>query len=101
MKQIKSKKIHNTALLFILVAPFTVLFYASYVFNPAHMGNIWLYILELVADSIAIVNIAALWLTILLDIMQPVYYERSLVYDADWIVKNKLSVDVLITVTRE
>lgn len=101
MRKTNTKKIHNTALLFILIAPFSVFFYASYVFNPIHMGNIWLYILQLIGDGIAIINLAALWLTILLDIMQPEYFKRNIKYNKEWIISHYVTVDVLIPVTKE
>ncbi len=101
MHRIKPNHIHNTALLFILFTPFTVLFYASYVFNPANAGNFYLYILQIIADIIAIVTVTTLWLTILLDLIQPDYHKRKLVYSKEWVEKNNLKIDVLIPVSSE
>ena len=101
MKRIKTQRIQNTALLFILVAPFTIAYYASYVFNPVHIGNIWLYLLQIFADSIAIINLGTLWLTILLDIMQPEYHKRDLSYNKKWLTDHTLSVDILIPTSTE
>jgi len=101
MRKIKTHKIHNTALLFLLITPFTVLFYASYVFNPENSGNIYMYILQVFADSIAIFTVTTLWLTILLDLIQPEYHKRQFNYDKSYIVDNPLTVDVLIPVSRE
>lgn len=101
MNKTKTEYIQNTALLFILIAPLTIGFYASYLFNPENSGTLWLYLLQLLADGIAIANIGALWLTILLDLVQPEYHKRNLAYDTQWLVKNPLSVDVLIPVANE
>lgn len=101
MNGIKTRKIHNTALLFLLIAPFTITFYASYVFNPVNMGNLWLYLLQILADCIAIVNLCALWLTILLDLMQPEYHKRAIAYNPSWIEKNDPTVDILVPVASE
>src|SRR5579859_4760078 len=101
MNKTRTEYIHNTALLFILIAPVTIGFYASYLFNPNNAGTLWLYVLQLVADGIAIINLAALWLTILLDLVQPEYHKRNLPADKKWVEKNKLTVDVLITVANE
>src|SRR5258708_1607836 len=101
MKQIKTEHIHNTALLFILMAPFAIVYYGSYLFNPANSGNIFLYIFQLLADTIAIVNLGTLWLTILLDLIQPEYHKRNLKYDKVWIEKEQLSIDILIPVANE
>src|SRR5690242_20428998 len=101
MKRINPTKIQNTALFFILFAPFTILFYASYLFNPTNMGNIWLYVLQIFADAIAILNVGFLWLTILLDIVKPEYHQRDISYNAQWLQKEKPTVDVLVPVANE
>ncbi|HZE87505.1 MAG TPA: glycosyltransferase [Methylomirabilota bacterium] len=101
MKKIKTVKIHNTALLFILIAPFTIAFYASYIFNPVHRGDLWLYLLQILADGIAIINLGTLWLTILLDLIQPEYHKRDMKYDPSWAITTPLSVDILIPVANE
>ena len=99
--RIKPHQIHNTALLFMLITPFTVLFYASYVFNPENAGNMYLYFFQVIADAIAIVIVLTLWLTILLDLIQPEYHKRQQKYDTAWLTKNNVSVDVLIPVAHE
>lgn len=101
MRRINPTKIQNTALFFILFAPFTILFYASYLFNPTNMGNIWLYLLQVLADAIAILNVGFLWLTILLDIVKPEYHQRDIVYNTQWLQKEKPTVDVLVPVANE
>src|SRR5260370_19844261 len=101
MKRINTQRIQNTALLFILIAPFTIAYYASYVFNPSHIGNIWLYFLQIFADIIAILNIGTLWITILLDLVQPEYHKRDLKYNKSWLKETKLKIDVLIPSSTE
>lgn len=101
IKHIKTEYIHNTALLFILIAPFTIAFYASYLFNPANAGNIWLYSLQVLADGIAILNLGALWLTIILDLVQPEYHKRELKHDIAWLDRPTLTVDILLPVANE
>lgn len=101
MKTIKTKNIQNTALLFILIAPFTILYYAVYVFNPENMGNVYLYSLQVLADFIAIVVIGTLWLTILLDLILPEYHKREIFYRKSWLEDQKLRVGVFIPVANE
>ncbi len=101
MLRIKTKKIHNTALLFIIIAPITILYYASYIFDPSHMGNPYLYILQLIADLIAITIVATLWLTILLDMIQPEYHKREFKYSKKWLSSTKPIVDILIPIANE
>jgi hypothetical protein len=101
MRSIKTKHIHNTALLFILIAPFTIMYYAVYVFNPANAGNIYLYILQVAADTIAIIVLGTLWMTILLDILLPEYHQREIKYNTEWLNKHQPIVGVLIPVANE
>lgn len=101
MEKIKIHKIPNTALLFIIISPFTIFYYASYIYNPAHAGNISLYILQLIADTIAIISVGSLWLTIILDIVQPEHNRRTFHYHKDYIYSKQLTVDVLVPVAHE
>ncbi len=97
----KIKRIPNTALLFVLLAPLAIAYYASYVFNPENMGNEYLYLLQLFADSIAIIVVGSLWLTILLDLLQPDYHRRELQYQKSWLTEYKPTVDILIPTANE
>lgn len=101
MRLTKTKRIENTALLFILIVPFTITFYASYIFNPVHAGNTLLYLLQMLADIIAIATVSTLWITILLDLIQPEYHKRNHKFDSEWLKKSKPTVDVLIPVSHE
>jgi cellulose synthase (UDP-forming) len=94
-------KIQNTALLFLIIAPLTMLYYAVYIFNPYHAGNVLLYIIQIVADGIAIINISTLWITILLDIIQTDHQRAGTVINKEWLQKEKPSIDVLIPVANE
>lgn len=97
----KIKRIPNTALLFVLLAPLTIVYYGSYVFNPENMGNAYLYPLQLFADTVAIIVVGSLWLTILLDLLQPDYHRRDLHYRVSWLAENRPSVDILIPTANE
>lgn len=97
----KIKRIPNTALLFVLLAPLAIAYYGVYVFNPENMGNEYLYLLQLFADSIAIIIVGSLWLTILLDLLQPDYHRRELHYREEWLKEYKPTVDILIPTANE
>ncbi|MBA3723684.1 MAG: glycosyltransferase [Candidatus Levybacteria bacterium] len=101
MKSIKTHYIPNSALLFIIVSPFTILFYATYVFNPANAGNLFLYAFQLTGDIIAISIVSALWLTILLDLFQPQHFKKDYSYRDAWVKSKKPTVDVLMPVANE
>jgi cellulose synthase (UDP-forming) len=101
MRITKIKKIPNTALLFVLLAPFTIVFYAIYVFNPVHIGNPYLYPLQLFADTIAIIVVGSLWLTILLDLLQPEYHKQEITYRNEWLDSSHPKVDILIPTANE
>jgi cellulose synthase (UDP-forming) len=101
MKITKIHSLNNTALLFILIAPFTVIYYASFIFNPQHMGNWFLYGVQLFADIIAIAIVGSLWITIILDLLQPEYHKRQNKYHDGWLSSYKPKVDVLIPTANE
>lgn len=100
-KNIATKPISNILLLSILIAPMTILFYAVYIFNPINSGNTYLYVFQILADIIAMTQIGALWITILLDLLQSDHHRRDLPHTLDWLKKKKPTVDVFITVTNE
>jgi cellulose synthase (UDP-forming) len=100
-KHTKTERIHNTALLFIILAPLAIIYYGLYVFSPQNSGNIWLYLFQIFADGIAILNISALWLTILLDLIQSDHNKRTILYHPNWIKKPIKKIDVLIPATNE
>lgn len=101
MTNTNTHHVHNTALLFILIAPFTILWYAVYVFNPNNAGDIFLYVLQIIADVIAITTVGTLWLTILLHILRPENEHIDRVKQHEWVKKMKPTVDVLIPVASE
>lgn len=101
MKNVKIQKIPNTAFLFLLIAPITVMFFAVYIYNPLNSGNPELYVLQLIADTIAIFMVSSLWLTILLDILQAEHNHRDIAYDNDWVKHHKPTVDILVPVSNE
>jgi len=87
--------------LFLFVVPFTTFFYASYVFNPIHAGNMTLYVLQVIADAIAITTVGTLWLTILLDLIVPDHRQRDLLYRPEWVRLKHATVDIFIPVSTE
>ncbi len=93
--------VHNTSLLFILIAPFTILWYSIYVFNPVNSGNIFLYALQVFADVIAIATVGSLWLTILLHMIRPESERLDTVLQKEWLKSYEPVVDVFIPVANE
>jgi cellulose synthase (UDP-forming) len=94
-------RVLNTALLFLLMAPLAIIFYASYIFNPNNAGSMPIYVLQVTADAIAMVLVSGLWITILLDIIRPRAHKRRLLYDPTWPDREPLRVAVLVPVYRE
>ncbi len=88
-------------LLFITLTPLAIFYYAIYVFNPANIGFLPLYIFQVAADTISILIATSLWLTLLLDILQPEHHKRKLQNNPEWLKKNQVTVDVFVTVLNE
>lgn len=87
--------------MFIVLAPMAIAFYAMYIVNPSHHGNIWLYVLQVIADLIAILIVSTLWLTILLDQLRKHAVSQRVTKSMSWINREKPSVDIYITAYNE
>lgn len=100
--QIKAKRISNVTILLLLAAPFVVLSYALYAFNPSNADNLPLYFVLLVADIIGISSIMGLWFTILFDIVVPDHHSAAnkTLAKKDFLSKRH-GVDVFITYAGE
>jgi cellulose synthase (UDP-forming) len=98
---ITAKKIPNTAIIFLFSAPLIVLFYASFAFNPANAGNFFLYILQIVADVIAISVMLSLWLTIFMDVFVAPHHRSHIIEDSDYLERVQPTIDVLIPTAGE
>ena len=98
--KIKSRQLQNTTVLFLLSAPFIVVSYCIYVFNPYHADNFYLYILLLIADSIGIFSLLGLWLTILLDVVVPSHHYDHSEYNIEFLTKGR-SLDIYVTYAGE
>ena len=101
MNSFKGANIQNTARDFMIIAPCAIVYYASFIFNPENIGNIYLYIFQIIADGIAIIITSTLWLTILLDLLARDYHKSNFIYDKNWVEQNRPSVDVLVPVASE
>ncbi len=97
---ITSDRLPNAGIVFLFLAPLIVFFYASYIFNPANMGNVFLYSLQLIADSISIITLLGLWLTIFLDVMV-LPHHRIHSPETKHGSQEKVSVDVFIPTAGE
>lgn len=101
LKNTKAHKLTNTAIIFLLLAPFVVLFYAVYLYNPAHAENTFLYILMLIGDTIGIITVIGLWVTIIMDIIVPDHHSTFEPKDVKKFLSQKPKVDIFITVYGE
>lgn len=90
-----------SVILFIIIAPISIVFYGAYIFDPKNIGFVPLYLLQIIADMITIAIAGSLWLTLLLDIIQPEHHKRKLSSNRTWIDKNLVTVDVLVPVLNE
>ncbi len=100
--KIFAKKIPAVTFLFLAASPLVVIWYAAYIFNVNNADNLFLYSIQIIADSIAMMVLLGLWLTVLIDTLIERHhrtFERvnfSLLSD-----DNVPTVDVFITVYGE
>lgn len=98
---LKANKIPSTAILFLFLAPFVIISYALYIFNPANADNIFLYALLILGDSIGMLAVMGLWITILMDIVVPEHHSQTTPASELLFLRRKPTVDILITVYGE
>lgn len=98
--RITASPLMNTTILFLIFAPLAIIIYSFFVFNPQNADNIVLYIIQVIADSISMIVLLSLWLTILMDVLVEQHH-RSHEHFIQPRNSDKPSVDVFITVAGE
>ncbi len=97
----KSSRVLNMTVIFLLGAPIIVIYYGYFVFNPANADNIFMYIIEVLADAIAIMVLLGLWITILMDVIVEKHHRPHNIKLDNFINKNKQTIDIFITAAGE
>ncbi|MGB3072904.1 MAG: glycosyltransferase [Candidatus Moraniibacteriota bacterium] len=95
-----STRIDNLTIVFLLSAPFVVVFYASFVFNPANADHLVLYAFQVLADAISITVLAGLWVTVLLDVVVEWHHRLKRVWDASFL-ETSPTIDCIVTTYNE
>ena len=101
IKKLRSAPLNNTSILFLLMAPVIVLYYATFIFNPVNIGHIPLYLLQITADVFGMMGIMGLWLTILLEVLIPDHHHALNVTESADFMKQEKKIDVFITTAGE
>ena len=96
--RITAGRLTNTTIAFLLLAPIIIVSYVSYVFNPVHAENLFLYGMQLMADTISILTMMGLWITILMDV---IVQDHHRIKTKPKKTLQEWSVDVLIPVAGE
>ncbi len=99
--RITSSRISNTTVIFLFAAPIVVIVYLSYIFNPAHIDNFFMYIIQLIADAISITVLLSLWLTILMDVIITQHHRAHEDNSESYAFEKEPTIDVFITVAGE
>lgn len=100
LAKITTARILNTTTVFLFAAPIVIIYYASFVFDTRNADNVLLYGLQIIADSIAIVTMLGLWLTVLLDVIVLPHHRTHRQYD-EALDQSRFTVDVFITAAGE
>lgn len=98
---ISSSKVLNTTTIFLLIAPLVVILYGSFVFNPANADNLALYVIQVIADAIAIMALLGLWVTVLLDVVVEKHHRSHHVSPNRFLVEKRPTMDVFVTTAGE
>jgi len=100
-RYLASTRIDNLTIVFLLSAPFVVVFYASFVFNPANADHLVLYAFQVLADAISITVLAGLWVTVLLDVVVEWHHRLRRVWDVAFLETEKPTIDCIVTTFNE
>ncbi|TXH00997.1 MAG: glycosyltransferase [Candidatus Moraniibacteriota bacterium] len=91
----------NTTVLFLLAAPLVVILYGSFVFNPNNSDHTLLYVIQVIADAIAIMALLGLWVTVLLDVVTASHHRSQKVNSSNFLNVTKPTIDVFVTTAGE
>ncbi|MBP7060860.1 MAG: glycosyltransferase [Candidatus Moranbacteria bacterium] len=100
-RTLSSTRINNMTIVFLLSAPFIVVLYGIFVFNPANADHLILYVFQIVADSISIMVLMGLWLTVLLDVIVDWQHRLHRAWDPKWLAKKQPTLDIVIPTAGE
>ncbi|MDP1833925.1 MAG: glycosyltransferase [Candidatus Moranbacteria bacterium] len=99
--RITSAKILSMTTVFLLGAPMVVIYYGAFVFNPANADNVFMYIIQVVADIIAIIALLGLWVTVLMDVITQQHHRSHHFDPGDFLVEKKPTIDIFVTAMGE
>ncbi len=98
---ITASKISTTTFIFLAMAPIVLIWYALYIYNFKHADNVFLYIIQIIADTISMSILLGLWITILFDIIIEAHHRIDIKTEEKEEALNSttkpLSVDIFIT----
>ncbi len=99
---INASKISVTTFIFLTVAPIILIWYALYIYNFKNIDNIFLYTIQIIADTISIVILLGLWMTILIDVVIEKHHRSKFEkYKEKQFMESLPSIDVFITTYKE
>lgn len=100
-KRLSATRIGNMTIFFLLSAPFIVVLYGTFVFNPTNADHVILYAFQVGADAISIFVLIGLWATVLLDVIVDTHHRMSRTWDKEWLERERPTLDVIITTASE
>ncbi len=100
--RINASKISATTFIFLAMAPIILIWYALYIYNFKNIDNIFLYIIQIIADSISIIILLGLWVTILIDVVMEKHHRIDIDKKKQKEFLERVpSIDVFITTYKE
>ncbi len=100
-KLIKTSQVSMVTFIFLAMAPIIVIWYAVYIYNFNNIDNVFLYIIQIIADTISMMILLGLWLTILMDVVVEKHHRVYKKNDSITFLDTEPTVDVFITVYGE
>lgn len=87
--------------IFLTLAPLAIVWYGVFIFNFNNADNLFLYIIQIGADGIAMMVLLGLWITILIDVVVEQHHRAHENRDSSFFESESPTIDIFITVYGE
>ncbi len=94
-------RIPMVTFIFLGLAPLAIVWYGAFIFNFNNADNLFLYIIQIGADSIAMMVLLGLWITILIDVIVENHHRVHKNQDVSFLKNEHPTIDIFITVYGE
>lgn len=96
-----ASRVPTVTFIFLAIAPLTIVWYGVFIFNFNNADNLFLYIIQIGADGIAMMVLLGLWMTILIDVIIERHHRVHEEQNFSFLDDEQPTIDIFITVYGE